>query len=235
MKRFYKDVRVQETPLGFAIFLDRKQMKTPLKNSVLAPNLKLAGEIEREWAEQGEYILPGTMPLTQILSTRIDRVAAARGNMAGDLLKYLDTDLICYRAERPVALAEKQEQSWNPWLAWFETIFGERLKTTTDLKALLQPEGARIKAERFVQELNNDAFTLLQLVTSLSGSLVLGMAFIQKAINAEAVFNAAHVEELYKAGLYGEETYGPDPVQEKKDKAMLSDLQAAEKYLALLA
>ena len=87
----------------------------------------------------------------------------------------------------------------------------------------------------YVNALNDDQFTILQVLTPLSGSVILAMAFVEQAIDAEALFNAIRVEEQFQAEVYNEEKYGQDPAQEKKDAAVKVDLAAAEQYLNLIA
>lgn len=236
MKRFYKLVSTLETPGGFQICLDGRPVKTPLGRGLLCATQALADAVLREWAEQSENVLPDTMPLTQLVSTQIDQVVENRPAMSTAILKYLDTDLLCYRAgEEPEGQAEAQCAAWDPWLDWFAERFGVRLATTDGLAALRQPEAAHEKLESAVKALDDARFTILQLVTPLTGSVILGMAFVEGAVSPDEAFAAARVEERFKAGIYNEALYGPDPAQEKKDKAALRDLRAAAEFLKLLA
>jgi chaperone required for assembly of F1-ATPase len=175
------------------------------------------------------------MPLSQILTTKIDRIARERQAIHALLMKYLDTDLLCYRTSQPPEMAQNQKETWDPWLDWFEQEFGLRLLTTEDLRALKQPDAAYQAVETRIKDLDDEQFTILQLVTSSSGSLVLGLAFIAGKATPDDVFEAARVEESFKAELYNEKTHGPDPAEEKKDAAIKADLIAAAKYLDLLS
>ena len=83
MKRFDKLVSTQSRSGGFLITLDGRPVKTALKNELLAPAEELANAIVLEWSEQEEDIIPDSMPLTQILSTKIDRVSHEREAMHG--------------------------------------------------------------------------------------------------------------------------------------------------------
>lgn len=231
MKRFYKIASAKKTPQGYEIFLDDRPLKTPEKRSFLASGESLAQEVMREWAAQGEKIIPDTMPITQIICTKIDRVRAERAAMTEAVLKYLDTDLLCYRTPEPAEMAEKQRESWDPWLSWFYREFKVDLLTTTDLKALRQPEKAHRDVRAFVGALDEDRFTILQLITPLAGSIILALAFICRVLTAEQLFQAIRVEETYQAILYKADQYGPDPMQEKKDIATRRDLAAAEMIL----
>ncbi|MCC7304914.1 MAG: ATP12 chaperone family protein [Alphaproteobacteria bacterium] len=234
MKRFYKTVTTSKSQEGFTILLDGKPVKTPGRAVLATDSEKLAQELMKEWAAQEKEIKPDEMPLTQILSTRIDRVGAERQAMEEAVLEYLDTDLLCYRTDHPPELAVRQRESWDPHLAWFEERFKSRLSVTEKLEALAQDQTAHGAVKKFVKALDDDFFTALQMTTGLSGSLVLALAFVEGAADAETIFAAARVEERYKAGIYNEELHGPDPAQEKKDRAALRDLKAAQNFLALI-
>jgi chaperone required for assembly of F1-ATPase len=86
----------------------------------------------------------------------------------------------------------------------------------------------------FIHSLDDDHFAVLQIIVPATGSLVLGLAFVEGAITAEEAFAAIRVEENYKAALYNEALHGPDPAQEKKDHAIMSDLKACAEFLSLL-
>ncbi len=236
MKRFYKLVSTHQEAEGWAIHLDGKPVKTPLRVSLLAPNEALADEVMKEWAAQEEQVDPDAMPLTQILSTQIDRVSEQRTIMSTEILKFLDTDLLCYRApkDQPPGQAERQADIWNPWLNWFEQRFNTKLQTTVDLVALTQAPQAHKGAKDAVENFDDAHFTALQLVVPLAGSLVLGLAFVEGVITPEQLYEAARVEEHFKDKIYNAEKYGRDPLQEKKDAAMLRDLEAASLFLKLL-
>lgn len=235
MKKFYKMVSVASGHGGWTIDLDGKPVLTPLRASLIAPAKALADEIAAEWAAQGARIDPETMPLTQILTTLQDHIAVQRETMSGKLLKYLDTDLLCYRAEIPEELAARQAACWDEWLEWFASTYGISLQTTTGLAALSQPESSLAKVRKTIEDMSDARFCALQLVTALSGSLVLGLAFTVGAATPAHVFEAANVEELYKFEIYNEREHGVAPLQEKKQAAMKRDLEAARKFLKLLS
>ncbi|MEM7680047.1 MAG: ATP12 chaperone family protein, partial [Pseudomonadota bacterium] len=108
------------------------------------------------------------------------------------------------------------------------------LKTTNGLTALTQPESAHSAVKAHIDALDDAQFTALQIAVPAVGSLILGLAFTNQNIDAKGIFDSARVEEHFKAEIYNEEKYGPDPAQEQKDKALLKDLEATEKFLKLL-
>jgi chaperone required for assembly of F1-ATPase len=235
MKRFYTLVSTQESPDGgYAVLLDGKSVKTVSRADLIAPNEAIANLVMQEWAAQSDVIVPDTMPLTQILNTKIDRVRTEREAMQSAVLKYLDTDLLCYFAAEPEALKTRQEELWQPWLDWFKKMFGTSLEITMSLQALSQDVAVYAAVQSYVSKLDEDCFVVLQLVTSLSGSLVLALAFVQGQIKAQDVLRAIFVEEDYRDEIYDSERYGPDPMIEKSRTAKRVDLEAAQNYLKAL-
>lgn len=239
MNRFYKLVSKRAEGAGFCICLDGKPVKAPSGNILLAPTSEAADLIVLEWAAQEEKILPETMPVMQLVTTCQDRVSHERKGMEAAILKYLDTDLLCYRAgggedEHQIKQNEIQETLWNPWLEWFEDKFGVKLQSTCDLTAIKHPAEAHDGVKNAVQSLDNERFTALQVIVPLTGSLILGLAFIEDAITPDEAFKATHIEEDYKAAIYNEDVHGRAPLEEKKDAAMIRDLEAAALFLKAL-
>ena len=230
MKRFYKIVTTQTVPGGFEIHLDGKPVKTPARRILLAPTKDLANALQHEWATQETTIVPDAMPLTQILTTAIDRIADDRATIEEGVLAYLDTDLLCYRATDPDTLIARQARLWNPWLVWFEKAYGARLETTDQIRALRQDEAAHHAVRAAVQSLAILPFTLLQLVVSLSGSLVLGLAFTAGKADADIVFRAFYAEEDFKAEIYNAALHGFAPHEEKSRASVRRDLDAAQTF-----
>jgi len=234
MKKFYRLASVKQDSDGFyTVALDGKPVKTPAGRRLATPVQKLAEEAALEWARQEKDIIPDTMPLTQLWTTAIDYIVQERATLEGKVLAYLNTDLLCYRAGEPPGIAQRQAASWDPWLGWFAQRYGAPLQTTTGLGALRQHQALHDKVRAEVAALDDMKFCVLQLVTALSGSLVLALAFTAGDAAPEQVFAAITVEETYKAEIYNEAEHGSAPLQEKKDAALKRELAAARLFLEL--
>ncbi len=234
-KRFYNLVHTDPLQDGFGIFLDGRPVRTRMGNVLCAPNRSIADEIVREWSAQTDEILPDTMPFTQILNTRIDRVAAGRKAMTEAILKYLDTDLICYPAPDPEELRDLQKKEWSRFTEWFAGAFGHPLSVTTALRAVAQPESVKNSVRNRVEALDDDTFTILQWVTAIAGSIVMALSFTEGAFGANDIVSARFVEEDYKERLYNADVHGRDPMLETVRRQMEIDLAAAQRYIAFLA
>lgn len=236
MKRFYKEAAAgacEEGGAGFAILLDGKPVRTPEGHVLRARTVALAQAVADEWAAQGARIDPQTMPLTQILSTCLDRAQTLREDLSQTLSAWIDTDLLCYRAPSSSPLAGLQAAAWDPWLAAFARRFGVALATTAGLCALSQPPEAVQAVQGALAAMDDAAFTAVQIATALSGSVVLALALARGEAGAQAVFDAAHVEEDYHARVAGEDVQGRARDVQRRRDATLRDLMAVERFMAL--
>lgn len=233
MKRFYKLASYTKNEDGFVIQLDGKTVKTPLGQPLAAPNRALADAIVQEWASQDDAVVPDSMPMTQILTTATDRIRE-RAGMTKTLLKYLDTDLLCYRVKEPQDLSRRQKETWDRFLTWFDEHFESPLEVTFRIDALTQDPDTHKQIWNYLEALDDYYFTVLQIVTSLTGSIVLGLAFIEHEADPDAVFAASELEETYHSEIAREDVHGPDPVQERRQKNLRRELDAAAQFLTLL-
>ena len=234
MKKFYKLVSTRVADGGWRIELDGKPVRTPSGAILNAPREALATLIAQEWSAQDKDILPETMPLTQLLVTAVDRVAKERSSIQEVVLGYLDTDLLCYRATEPDELVRKENAARDPWLRWFEKQYSTTLATTTGLMAIRHDDRAHVQAGHAVRDLDLWGFTVLQMVTAVTGSLVLALAFTSGPAQDDDLMRALYVEEDYKSEIYNEEFYGRAPHQEKSMKGVARDLEAGRVFLEAL-
>ena len=232
MKRFYKLVSSKKTDDGYAIQLDGKVVKTPLGQDMVALTKPLAEAVVLEWASQEDKVKPETMPITQILTTRIDKIRD-RDKITESVMRYLDTDLVCYWAKEPEALAQRQKEIWGRWVKWFDEHFEVPLDTTKKIDALQQDPEAHKRVWNYIESLDDAYFTILHIITSLSGSLVLALAFSEGDITTEEIFEASYLEEIYRNEIYNEDVHGIAPNEQAERDAFKRDMEAAQRYLEL--
>ena len=226
MKRFYKVVGVTDT-LG--ITLDGKPVRTPARVELLLPSRALADAVAAEWEAQTTEIKPAEMVLTGLANAAIDRIEPARADYAQGLAAYAESDLLCYRAEAPPPLVALQAEKWDPWLAWATARYDVAFTVTAGIIHTPQPPAtcARIAAAYA----GFDAFTLaaLSAAVTITGSAILGLAFGARAIDADALWQAGELEEIWQA-----EQWGLDPLAIPAREARQRSLTAAEALLTLL-
>ena len=202
-KRFYGQAQVGKAAGGgFPLLLDGKPVKTPARRVLAAPSVALAEKIAGEWNAQRELIDPARMPLTRLANAVIDAVADAPGPVADEVAKYLGADLLCYRAEAPPGLVERQAQAWDPVLAWARVALGARFVLAQGVMHVAQPAEA-IAAARMAIPSGPWRLGALSVITTLTGSGLLALALERGALDADAAWVAAHVDEDWQMAQWG--------------------------------
>ena len=187
----------------------------------------VAEAMAAEWASQGEHIDPSTMPLTRIANAAIDRVAGEMEAVAGEIVKYAGTDLVCYRADGPPSLVAAQEAAWAPVLAWAREALGARFVLVEGIIAAEQPEASLAAVAGALADLDPLRLAAVNVVTTLTGSALIAVAVLRGRLTAEAAWAAAHVDEDWQMSRWGR-----DEIALQRRAARWRDMQAAALILA---
>ncbi len=138
-KRFYGTVGVSEESGGFAVLLDGKVAKTPLKRPLAFPVRALAETVAKEWDAQAAEIDPGKMPMTRLANLAIDRVAEKAPEMMEEVARYAASDLVLYRASEPEGLIARQARHWDPVVRWARDELGANFILAEGVNFVTQP------------------------------------------------------------------------------------------------
>lgn len=232
MKKFYQAVSVAPAEGGFAVLLDGKPIRTPAGKPLLAPNSALAEGIAAEWRGQGERVRPGTMPLTQLLNTALDRMAEGEVRRAAvaEVAAYAATDLVCFRAPHPPALAARQRAAWQPLLDWLAAHHGAALAVTESLAPPCHAPDSLARIAAAVAAYDAIRLAALHHATGALGSVVIALALAEGRLDAEAAFAAAHLDELHQMAEWGE-----DAEAKARLERIRADVAAAAAFLRLAA
>jgi chaperone required for assembly of F1-ATPase len=227
-KRFYKQAGIAETPEGFAITLDGKQVRKPSGRPLVAPTRDIADGIAAEWNAQVENINPLTMPLTRFANTVGEAVVDRVDAVAEDVAKYLGTDLLFYRAGHPEALVAREAALWDPVVFWAAEALGAHFILAEGIVHVRQPDSA-IAAARATLPADPWSIAALHVVTTLTGSALLALALTRGVLDAGQVWAAAHVDEDWNS-----EKWGVDAEVAARRAARLVDFEAAANVLKSL-
>jgi chaperone required for assembly of F1-ATPase len=229
MKRFYREVSIASDADGHRILLDGKQVHSPARKPLALPSRALAEAVAEEWRSQGETIERAGMALTRLVSTALDRMPALRSAAIEETLSYAGTDLLCYRAAEPAELALRQRRTWQPWLDWLAESHAARLRVTTTMLPVRQPAAAVRRLRAAIEPLDDWRLVGLHGATTALGSLVLGLALLEGAIDAEQALAASLLDELFEI-----ERWGRERDAERRQQVLRRDVEAAARFLACL-
>jgi chaperone required for assembly of F1-ATPase len=229
MKRVYTNVATRPHDGGWGVALDGRPMRTPGKNPLVLPGEALAAAIAAEWEAQREEIRPATMPLFRLAATAIDRTARERDLVVDVTANYANTDLVCYRAERPPSLAARQHAVWQPLIDWASLRYDAALAVTSGIVPARQPPATLGAFGAIVAAQDEFRLTALHTLTASCGSLVIALALLEGRLDADSAFAASQLDETFQI-----EAWGEDSEAAARRRNIAADIAAAARFLKLL-
>lgn len=229
MKRFWKDVTVEESDGGWTIALDGRRVKTPARVNLIVPTKALADAIATEWNDVGEDIDPRAMPLTGLANAAIDRVAVNPKRFADDLAKYGEGDLLCYRADGPQALVARQAEAWDPLLDGARRRYDVDFRIGEGVLHIPQPEAMVERLAQAVEALDPFRLAGLSPMVTIGGSLVTALAVVEGDVSPDQAWAAVSLDDRWQI-----EQWGADADAEKALENREKDFLVAAGFLSLL-
>ena len=229
-KRFYKTVSVESGDGGFVVQLDGKAARTPARAPIALPTEQSAQLVADEFDAQQETIDPVTMPTMRLVNTAIDGVSHEMDAVLEDILRFASSDLLCYRADAPEGLVERQNEAWDGVLDWARSSLGVRLNLAEGVIHVEQPRESIVMLGLHLRQ-RAEPFRLAatHLMTSITGSALLALAVDAGARDAEAAWLAAHVDEDWQIEHWGQDSEAMARRAQRK-----RDFMAAARLIAAL-
>ena len=227
-KRFWKETTVAAEGSGWGVRLDGRPVRTPAKAALVVPTRAMAEAVAAEWDAQHGVVKPASMPVTRAANSAIDTVAVQFDAVAGKIAAYGETDLLCYRAEGPGPLADRQAAVWDPLLDWAAETLGARLAVTEGVLPVAQDAGALGRLDAAVRALDPFSLAALHDLVAISGSLVIGLAVARGQISVEDGWTASRIDETWQA-----EQWGLDEDAAAQEALRRQAMQDAARFLAL--
>ena len=226
MKRFWTDVAIDANRV---VTLDGRPVRTPGRVPLALPTDPLATLVAAEWRAVADTVDPRRMPLTGLANAAIDRITPDRDVFAAGLAAYGESDLLYYRAETPDPLIARQKAAWDPWLDWARARYDVHFEPTAGIIHRAQPSATIARLGEAVAALDSFRLGGLSPVVTITGSLVLALALIERAGDPDTIWAAAHVDEDWQAELWGADTLATQARANKR-----AEFDAAAAFLAAL-
>ena len=225
---FFKSVQTEYCNKSFFVKLDERYVLTPSGNKLQLPTIMLAEAIAREWLKQDKKIDPSSMPMMQLACTAIDRVHEKRTTLIEETVSYGGTDLLCYRAEKPVELVKLQLRGWQPVLDWLADDLGVKLKVGPGVVHIEQEKESITKLREIISSYLPFPLTALIRFTQVFSSLGLGLAVTSRHITWEHAVELAFLDEHFQAQRWGE-----DREALEREKNIRTEVEQTAQFMSL--
>ena len=206
MRKFWKTVKVKKkSSNSYEILLDENVLKTPMKKKITIQNSKIAEEIYKEWNQDKNIVDTDAMIFYGIISTSIDKISNNRILYVNEILNFIDTDLICYRAEEPDDLVQWQSKNWDPILLKVEKYINNKIDVFKGIMPLKQNKGIKLKIIKFLTKFSDLEIIVLHRITNITGSVFLSLCILNNDLIKEKAFELSYLDELWQAENWGYE------------------------------
>lgn len=214
---------------GSPVLLDGRTARTPGGQPLILPTGPLAARVAEEWAAQGELLEIASMPLTRLAFTVVDHVSAKREAVAGEVARYAGSDLLCYFAEGPEPLLQRQVEHWGPVLEWAECDLGLDLVRATGIIHTPQPPQTLERVETLALQLDDFRLGGVAWATPLFGSAILALALQRGRLSGETAFELSRLDEAFQ-----EERWGIDAEAAERTANLRRDARALDDWFRAL-
>ena len=193
----------------FNLFINNKEIKTPEKVSFnfkekIFPNLILK-EIKKfklKNLNQSTYY--------NIFSLAKDKIQVDKQKYIEEVLKYINTDLICYWENKPDDLYTLQLDNWNSQL---KKLKKEELNFdyTFNITPIKQNKSSIVLLRKKLIQLDDIILSCLLIITKITSSVLLSYLFITNRIKPIDLYNNTYLHEIWQSKKWG-------IVEEEKEK-----------------
>jgi len=202
---------------GNKIYLTFNGNKSKAKNkkNITIPNAYIKKLILDELSEKNNHNIKISM--INILLKYSANTEDAKQFIILELLKYLETDLLFYRVNSPVSLANKQKKIWDNALKEFNDIFNTNWKTTSNLNPIKQNHENITIVGDYLASLDDFMLFIMFELIKISTSCILTILVVLNKIELEQLWQTIYVDELFNNEIY-QDVYKKNELKIKKDE-----------------
>ncbi|KAG9008600.1 ATP synthase complex assembly protein atp12 [Tulasnella sp. JGI-2019a] len=216
MKKFWKEANLAEDESSFTVQLDKRALKTPSGNAVKLPRTKrlAATLVAQEWENQETLLKTHTLPMTSLVARAIDGLSTEkeRAHVREALMKYLQTDTICFHEDKPPALVRLQAKHWDPILESLRKEFNVDIKVHKDLFASGQDKKTEAALLDRISAFDQWQLAAFERSVYATKSFLISLALMMQRLSVEEASTIANVEVLSQIETWGmvEDTHDVD-------------------------
>ena len=140
-------------------------------------------------------------------------------------MQFAVTDMLLFWGQEKDLIA-RQEKVWAPIIAWSNHELNTKFITTHGLDVPEQHKTSNGRLKAFLEQLSDKELAAFYLAALDMRSVLLAAALVKGHLNAEEVYEAAFLEELWQA-----ENWGIDEEAEEKRRELKAELEEIEDFL----
>ena len=133
-----------------------------------------------------------------------------------NIISFLNTDLLCYRAKKNSELDTIQKKLWDPLIDFVEKEYKLSFNTTNGIIPINQKQSNKNKLLKILKKLNRHQLTGFYYITNFSNSNIITLNFLANNINFKNTWKVLNLEESYSLKKWGQDKEANEKLLDKK-------------------
>ncbi len=189
---------------SYRLYADKNPLKTIQKNYFDFKNKKIAYLLKNEINHFDQQDNTNELFYFNILSFLIDKVRDDKNFYLEKIFGYIDTDLICYRAESPPELVNFQNKYWDPVFQKLYLSYDLKIKKFVGIIPQDQSKDSKKTFKKHLKNLNEVEISCLYKLTQMMGSALLSFSLLKNLFSQRYIFYCSILDERWQSIQWGE-------------------------------
>jgi len=170
--------------------------------------------VAQEWEDQEKLLQTHSLPVTSLVARALDGLQeeGIREDVRNALLKYLDTDTICFHQDRPPALVRLQQEHWDTLRERLQKDHGVQIRIHRSLFSGGQDASTKNSLLDVVSQFDPWHLAAFERSVYATKSFLVALALVTKRLSVEKAATISSVEVLSQIETWGlvEDTHDVD-------------------------
>ena len=199
----------------FLLFFNKRLFNTPMNNKVKIYDERLAFSLK-------DYLNLKIKSKTKykyfenILYFYFDLSDKNRKTFKKKIIDNLDSDLLCYRANKDTELEKIQSETFDPLVLFVKEKFRLDFKVKNSIIPFKQDKNNIIILNKILKELDDVKFTTYYFINNLTNSNLIALNFLVNNIKLQDVWNCLSLDETYSFRKWGRDKDAVEMLNNKK-------------------
>ena len=206
---------ILKTNSYFLLLFNKKLFNTPMNNAVKIYDKKIAFSL-KEYLNLNIKKKKKYKYFEKILYFYFDLIIKNRTILEKKIIDNLDSDLLCYRADKYTELEKIQSKMFDPLVIFVKEKFMLDFQVENSVIPFKQDNKNVIVLNKILKKLDNLKFTTYYFINNLTNSNIIALNFLVNNIKLQNIWNCLSLDETYSFRKWGKDKDAIEMLNNKK-------------------
>ena len=206
---------ILKTNSYFLLLFNKKLFNTPMNNAVKIYDKKIAFSL-KEYLNLNIKKKKKYKYFEKILYFYFDLSIKNRTILEKKIIDNLDSDLLCYRADKYTELEKIQSKMFDPLVIFVKEKFMLDFQVENSVIPFKQDNKNVIVLNKILKKLDNLKFTTYYFINNLTNSNIIALNFLVNNIKLQHIWYCLSLDETYSFRKWGKDKDAIEMLNNKK-------------------